>query len=110
MLRKLRDNDERLFTTRFNLAELWVGVHQSDDRQKHIRIMRRTLLGISVIDFSEPESRRFGAVEAHLRRIGRPAGEIDALIAAICLVHGESIVTRNPKHFADVPGLVVETY
>jgi predicted nucleic acid-binding protein len=42
--------------------------------------------------------------------IGRPAGDMDTLIAAIALAHGQRLVTRNPKHFADVPGLIVESY
>jgi predicted nucleic acid-binding protein len=32
------------------------------------------------------------------------------LIAATVLEAGEYLVTRNPAHFADIPGLAVESY
>ena len=32
------------------------------------------------------------------------------LIASVVLVHGDRLVTRNTKHFAGIPHLVVETY
>jgi len=32
------------------------------------------------------------------------------LIAATALVAGESLVTANPTHFRNIPGLTVDTY
>jgi tRNA(fMet)-specific endonuclease VapC len=37
-------------------------------------------------------------------------GSFDRLIAAHALSHGLTVVTHNEKHFADVPGLVVENW
>ena len=37
-------------------------------------------------------------------------GSFDRLIAAHALSHGLTIITHNEKHFADVPGLVVENW
>jgi predicted nucleic acid-binding protein len=36
--------------------------------------------------------------------------DMDVLIAAVALVHGERIVTRNTRHFEAIPGLAVESY
>ena len=41
-----------------------------------------------------------------LKKIGRR----DLLIACIALAHGAKIVTRNLKHFRQVPGLAVENW
>jgi predicted nucleic acid-binding protein len=39
------------------------------------------------------------------RRIGRPVGDMDVLIAAFCIVNGYTLVTHNTKHFDDIAEL-----
>ena len=97
-------------TTRLNIAELWSGIESAPDRVLAVRRFKTAIRGVSILDFDAAATRRFGNLDAHLRKVGRPAGELDTLIASICLANGQNIITRNPKHFADVPGLVVETY
>lgn len=41
-----------------------------------------------------------------LRKIGRA----DLLIAGIALAHGAKVVTRNVRHFHQVPRLIVENW
>jgi predicted nucleic acid-binding protein len=60
--------------------------------------------------FDDRAARLFAEMTAHLRRIGRPAGDMDVLMAATALAAGHCLVTQNPAHFADIPGVVVETY
>lgn len=53
----------------------------------------------------------FARLAASLQAIGRPAGDMDVLIAATALSANEPIlVTRNPTHFADLRGLDVQGY
>ena len=96
--------------TRFTRAELFVGVHLAKDAAKSRQAMESVLAGRPVLEFTEDAALAYGRITAHLRRIGRPTGQIDALIAAVTLANGQTLVTRNPKHFADVPGLAVESY
>lgn len=72
--------------------------------------MDQLLKPLVVLEFDEPSARVFGKLTAHFQHRGRPIGDMDALIAAVAIVHGQVIATRNPKHFADIPGLSVETY
>ena len=46
-------------------------------------------------------------VFADLRRRGLPTGENDLWIAATALANGETLVTRNVKHFREIRGLKV---
>jgi predicted nucleic acid-binding protein len=56
-------------------------------------------------------AKSFGRTVAHLRHIGRPTGDLDMLIAATSLAGGHALlITRNPSHFASIPGLTVERY
>jgi predicted nucleic acid-binding protein len=55
--------------------------------------------------------RTFARITAEKRRKGASIGDMDALIAATTLAAGQGLlVTRNPSHFANVPGLEVEDY
>jgi predicted nucleic acid-binding protein len=35
---------------------------------------------------------------------------LDLIVAAVAAGTGFSLLTRNPRHFADIPGLVIESY
>jgi len=48
--------------------------------------------------------------KSKLRKLGKPTGEMDALIAATAMAHKAVIVTGNRKHFENIEGLKVETW
>ena len=110
VVRRLVGDGEALTTTRFCVAELWVGVYRSrEPKRERTRIMR-LLRSLEVLEFGERSSRVFGATTARLQKIGRPAGDMDVLIAAVAIANGHALVTRNPRHFADIQGLAVVAY
>ncbi|MBM3221724.1 MAG: type II toxin-antitoxin system VapC family toxin [Candidatus Rokubacteria bacterium] len=100
---------EPLSTTRFTVAELWVGVERSEDRARELAAIDALLAPLAILDFDDPAARMFGRIVAHMHRSGTPRGDMDMLIAAVALTHGERLVTNNVKHFAGIPGLAVET-
>lgn len=109
-LRELLFREERLLTTRFNAAELYVGIHKAQDPQEEQLRVRGALRVFGILRFNDAAAREYGRVTAYLHRIGRPVGDMDVLIAATALVAGQRLVTRNAKHYRDIPGLVVEGY
>ena len=107
----LVNRGERIVTTRVNLAELYVGVELSDDPEHDYLRLRGILAHIdAVLEFDDLAAQSFGQAMAHLRRIGRPAGDMDVLIAATVVASGQCLVTQNPSHFTNIPHLSVETY
>ena len=109
-VRELVDRGEGLVTTRFNLAELYVGVERSDDPEREEGAIQAVAGDFGVLDFDDRAARLFGQITAHLQRIGKPAGDMDVLIAATSIGAGHCLVTRNPAHFKSIPELVVQTY
>ena len=101
---------ETLFTSRISEAEFRVGPERSSDRAKELATVERVLAGLVVLEFDAEACRRYARVKAALLAAGRPTGDCDTLIASTALANGERLVTRNPKHFADIPGLAVESY
>jgi tRNA(fMet)-specific endonuclease VapC len=109
-LRELEAEGEEAATTRLNVAELLVGVHRSRDPAAQRALTEHTLAGFVIIDFDQAAAEHFGQITAHLAALGRPAGDMDVLIASIALAAGQLLVTRNPRHFADIPGLQTRSY
>jgi len=109
-VQQLVDREEGLVTTRFNVAELYVGVERSGNSEREETAVRAVLGEFGILDFDERAARLFGHITAHLQRIGEPAGDMDVLIAATSMAARHCLVTRNPAHFKNIPDLAVETY
>ncbi len=65
---------------------------------------------VTVLPFSYAVAKRFGEVRANLLDTGRPVPDTDLMIAATALHHGLTLVTHNTRHYANVPGLVLDDW
>ena len=77
------------------LAELWYGVENSSTRDRNAERLRRVLPELILWPLTEPAAEEYGRIAAELRRIGRPIGKIDMLIAAIALSLGTTTVVMG---------------
>jgi tRNA(fMet)-specific endonuclease VapC len=108
---------ERLLTHRpsdvcvssLTVAELKYGADLRRSRRLH-RLIDGFVDAIEVPGFDRGAADRFGALGALLARRGVPIGALDTLIAAHASSLGLTLVTRNEKHFARVPGLRIENW
>ena len=94
-----------LFTTATVIAELADGVGKLPQGRRRIELQDALDLLIDVeyqaqiLPFDLESARAYGFVR-ELRRIqGRPIQKHDAQIAAVCLVYGATLATRNTKDF-----------
>jgi len=106
----LQEGGEILVTTRFNVAEMWVGVYRSTDRRGETVRMQAVLRPLPILDLDRRSAEVFGRIVGRLQDAGTPIGDMDALIASVCVAAGHLVLTRNAAHFGRVPGLRVETY
>lgn len=109
-LEELVERGEVVATTRFNVAELYVGVARSKRPEEDEKTIQTLLSQFEILEFNDTSAHVFGSLTGYLQRIGKPAGDMDVLIAATAMVHGHSLVTRNSRHFKHIPHLVVERY
>lgn len=107
LARRMEDNFGKLSMSSITLAELIVGIRTSADPERDARTIDRFAALTSVIDFDEASARRYGAV---VGAIGVRRKSFDRLIGVQALEHGLTLVTRNARDFADVPGLAVEDW
>jgi predicted nucleic acid-binding protein len=109
-VRELLAAGETLFTSRLNEAEFRVGPERAPNRARELEKVERVLAGLAILEFDARAARLYAALKAALFTAGRPAGDVDTLIASIALANGQTLVTRNPRHFAGIAGLTMQPY
>jgi tRNA(fMet)-specific endonuclease VapC len=92
------------------LAELYKGVYCSQQSAKNLVNVRNFLTLVGVIEFDQSAAEEFGRIQAELRQLGKPTGEIDALIGAVARSRQAILVTNNLRHFENIPRLLIENW
>ena len=71
---------------------------------------REILPYVRVVEFDESGALEAGRLQAFLKRAGKPIGGEDIQIAATAITRQLILVTRNTRHFQNVPGLRLEDW
>jgi predicted nucleic acid-binding protein len=98
-------DEETLFLSVLTIGELEKGIGRLADGKRRTRLhawVRRDLVGrfagrLLPVDLRVAD--RWGALAGESERKGLPLPVMDSLIAATCLVHGLTAVTRNRADF-----------
>jgi tRNA(fMet)-specific endonuclease VapC len=109
-IEELAAKGQGLATTRFNVAELYVGLSRSRRPEEDEQSIRALLSEFEILEFNDAAARIFGSITGFLQRVGKPADDMDVLIAATAMVHGHTLVTRNVRLFRGIPHLLVDEY
>jgi len=91
-------------------AELWFGVENSANYDKHVNKLRHFLTTVDVLPFDSHAAFKYGNVRTKLKRAGTPIGDRNTLIAAHAKSLGLTLVTDNTREFRRVEGLAVEDW
>jgi tRNA(fMet)-specific endonuclease VapC len=88
-------------TTAVTVFELKSGAHSARQRQA----IEAVLNAMTILPLGAEEASLAANLRQKLEAAGQPIGMADYLIAAVCLTHAATLLTRNLKHFERVPGL-----
>ena len=89
------------------LHELETGIAKSSNPAKRRAQLDRLLQVVNVLPLGVAEAKAAALARATLEGTGEPIGPIDTLIAGVALANRCTLVTRNVREFARVPGLAV---
>lgn len=96
------------FLSEITIAELLFGVANSapswQTKQRLDVAALRKSFAEQVFSIG-PALETFAEVKTHLRRLGRIVDSFDLLIGSTALAYDLTLVTRNTRHFADMPGI-----
>lgn len=107
---RLKEHADQLAVPSVVAAELYMGAKASSRSAQNLMKLELFLSGVQVLDFDLDSARVFGDIQAHLRTVGRPTGVVDAMIAAVVLASGATLITHNTKDFENIPRLRVEDW
>lgn len=78
--------------------------------EQNLLVLNQFANQLPKVNFDENAAREFGAIQGELRQIGRPTGQLDALIAAVARSRNDILVTNNTRHFINITNLQLENW
>jgi len=110
VLRRIKDEIDKIALSTLVVAELDYGAKVSRKSKENLENLYRLVDVVQVVPFDIECAKLFGTIKSKLRNLGKPTGEVDALIAATAMAHEAILVTNNKKHFENIEGLKVEVW
>jgi tRNA(fMet)-specific endonuclease VapC len=91
-------------------AELIYGAHRSATPEKGVEEVGAILAGYTSAPLDDVAAAEYAKIRFDLESRGLTIGTHDYMIAAIALANDFTLVTRNTREFARVPGLRLENW
>ena len=104
----LKNQQESLHTTVFNVAELYKGCYNMKNVAKGLRHVKNLISSLrGILAFDEESIQEYAKISSDLKKRGEMVGTMDELIASVCVAHEETFYTRNKIHFEIIDGLSI---
>lgn len=107
---ELTNKEAQIFITPIVLCELYEGAYKSKNSVENVKLVEDFLIRVNYLDFSALSCKSFGEVKTMLSKKGKPTQDFDLMIAAVTLSRNLTLVTRNRKHFENIPDLKIEVW
>ena len=92
------------------VSELYKGIYCSKQVDKNLEAVTEFIELLPVESFDLEAAVEFGIIQGELRKVGKPTGEIDVLIAGVARSRGDILVTNNIKDFENITNLQLENW
>lgn len=111
---KIDADGENASISAITAHEYLLGVHlayySKVSLEQKLESAERDLSKFSILTFEEEVAKISAKIHAQTIKKGRPIGINDIYIAATAIYHGAEVVTRNVKHFRDIPDVRLGIY
>ncbi len=103
-------NPENISLTTITLSELFRGAFKSRNLEHDLSMVYDLIRDYKVFSFDIESSEIFGKDFVHLEKSGKLTQVLDLMIGSIAKSNSLTLVTRNKKHFENIPNLKVEEW
>jgi predicted nucleic acid-binding protein len=104
------DEESKGATTSVNAFEVYFGANKSAKKGQNVTEASKFLERLTVFSLDLSSSRKAAEISAKLMTKGETIDFRDAMIAAIALENGLTLVTRNISHFKRIKDLKTEKW
>ena len=109
--KKIRASEsDKIFFTDVTLCELFKGAYKSQKKEESLRLVYDFLNNFKLLGLTVESCEIFGKDFNALTRIGKPTQDFDLIISSIAKENDLILVTRNKRHFENIPDLKVEEW
>ncbi|MFA4819376.1 MAG: PIN domain-containing protein [Candidatus Aenigmatarchaeota archaeon] len=111
-IKKMLDSvePESISITTITLCELFRGAFKSRDIKNDLATVHGLIRDYKTLAFDVESSQVFGEDFVNLEKSGKQTQVLDLMIASITKSNNMILVTRNKKHFENIPDLKVEEW
>jgi len=99
-----------IYISSLTLCELYRGAFLSANPEVEEKNILDLLASTEFVSINKEACKIFGKNNAYLSKIGKITQEIDLMISSIAISKDLVLVTRNKKHFENIPGLKIEQW
>ncbi len=107
---KVEKNGSTISVGAPSIFELFAGVALSRKSEEEKSKIMSTIASLPQLPLDFASARTGGQIYGRKAKAGSTVDPEDAMLAGIAKIRGETIITRNVKHFTDIEGVTVETY
>ena len=104
------DEEAKGATTCVNAFEIFFGASKSERKHENLKKASKLLERLTVFPLDLASSQKAAEISARLVAKGETIDFRDAMIAAIAMENGMTLVTRNKAHFKRIKGLQTEEW
>ena len=101
---------ESISITTITLCELFKGAYKSSRSKENVSLVHDILQNYELLSLNAKSSEIYGVDFNKLERIGKQTQVLDLMIASIAKSNNLILVTRNKKHFENIPDLKIEEW
>jgi len=99
-----------MYISSLTLCELYRGAFLASNPEEEQKNIFRLLINTEFVSLDKKACKIFGKNNSHLSKIGKLTQEVDLMISSIAISKDLILVTRNKKHFENIPELKIEQW
>ncbi len=107
---KVLSINDAVAITPITLCELYKGAYKAKKVQEALELINNLIINVVMLPFNREVCALYGHLHRTLESKGKPTQEFDLINASMAIINNARFVTRNIKHFENIPDIKLENW